>query len=194
MTNVARTTRPVAGLVLGISALAALIVPSPSAAAMADEDEDVNMLATSLFADERTSLYPIDVSVDILPLDHDTDDASVHREVVLSDGQWTSFHHAVETPAGVHAFELDLSAHHHARAAIELEYDLRVRETPYVKTTVGAYVLHRLKLGPAPVLGEPRLKVSRADIVETRGTPVRKTVTIGDRRYEVRLSAVRLRG
>lgn len=178
---------------LALFAFAALALPSPSSAADADEEDD-NMLATSLFADERSSLWPIDVSVDIMPLDHGSDEAAVHREVVIADGQWTSFQDSVSTPNGVDAFELELSAHHHARSAIEIEYDLRVRETPYVKTSVGAYVLHRLKLGPAPVLGQPRLKVSKADIVSTRGTPVRRTVTIDDRRYEVRLSAVRLRG
>lgn len=150
--------------------------------------------ATSMFGDEREALWPIDLQVEILPVDAEDDEQRVHRRVAITDGQWTSLSHVVETPQGLDRFEIELTAHHHAQSAIEIEYDLSVIETPYERTTVADYLLYRLSLGPAPILGEPALKAARADIVTTRGTPVLSTVTIGERRYEVRLSANRLRG
>lgn len=179
--------RPTPALVIAAGAMLA----SPDVAA---EDAGASSFATSMFEDEREVLWPIDLQLDIKPLDATSDDDAVHRSVVITDGQWTSFHHAVKTPAGVDSFRVEMTAHHHARQAIEIEYDLEVQQTPYERTTVAAYVLHRLNLGPAPELGRKALQVAKADIVPTRGEPVLRTVTIGDRRYEVRLSATRLRG
>jgi len=173
---------------------AATLLCTQTAAADHVDAAETSTFATSIFEDESDALWPIDLQVDILPLDANDDADAVHRRVVITDGQWTSLAHVIETPQGLDQFELELTAHHHAREAIEIEYDLTVAETPYERTSVAGYVLHRLHLGPAPVLGKPALRVARADIVATRGTPVRSTVTIGARRYEVRLAAAKLRG
>lgn len=190
MNTALRFSRFAAALVLGTGVL----LCSPPATAEHASGAGGSTFATSMFGDERDALWPIDLQVEIMPLDAEDDQSRVHRRVAITDGQWTSFSHAVETSRGLDRFELELTAHHHAQSAIEIEYDLAVIETPYERTTVADYLLYRLSLGPAPVLGEPALKAARADIVTTRGTPVLSTVTIDERRYEVRLSATRLRG
>lgn len=190
MNTALRFMRSTAALVLGTGVL---LCTRPATAEHVSGAEG-STFATSMFGDERDALWPIDLEVEISPLDAPDDDHRVRRRVTITDGQWTSLSHVVETPQGLDQFELELTAHHHARSAIEIEYDLAVTETPYQRTTVADYVLYRLQLGPAPVLGKPALKAARADIVTTRGTPVLSTLTIGERRYEVRLSATRLRG
>jgi hypothetical protein len=54
--------------------------------------------------------------------------------------------------------------------------------------------LHRLRFGPRPGVGPEQVRVSRADIVTTRGEPHVETVEIDGQKYEVRVFALSVRG
>jgi len=142
-------------------ALSALVV-TPAQAATTTPGHS---LSVPLFGDRSEALWPLAVGVEIV------DAAGIvvvpRREVVIADGQHFTFSEVISTPRGSHAFELELVARHHARNAIELEYDLVVRQARFASLTWTDYLLHRLSLGPRPQLGPGAVAAARADIVET---------------------------
>ena len=153
-------------------------------------------LSVPMFGDRSEALWPLAIGLDVV-----TDSGVVvvpRREVVVADGQHFTFSEVVSTPRGSHAFELELVARHHARDAIELEYDLVVRQARFASLTWTDYLLHRLSLGPRPQLGPGAVAAARADIVETQegqDKPAHsQAITVDGARYEIRLYATSLRG
>lgn len=153
-------------------------------------------LSIPLFSDRSEALWPVQIGLEIA-----TESGAVvvpRRELVVADGQHTIFSEVVATPKGSHAFELELVARHHAGDAIELEYDLFVRQARFEDLTWTDYLLHRLSLAPRPELGPNALAAARADIVETHEQPDApahsQTVSVDGARYEIRLYAASLRG
>jgi len=156
----------------------------------------IDSLAVPLFSDHSEALWPMQVGIEVasasgeivLPL----------SEVVVADGQHTVFSDVIEAPRGSHNFELEIVARHHIGAAIELEYDLAVRQAHFSELTWGNYFLHRLSLAPRPELGPNALAAARADIVEIQervNEPAhRQMITVDGQRYEIRLYASTLRG
>jgi hypothetical protein len=172
-------------------ALLASLLPMTVVAAPGDS------LSIPLFGDRSEALWPLQVGLEIV----DPDSGAVvvpRRELVVSDGQHTIFSEVIRTPHGTSAFEIELVARHHAGDAIELEYDLRVRQSRFDDLTWSRYLLHRLALAPRPEVGPEALTAARADIVETReraDDPAhRQTVDVEGQRYEIRLYAASLRG
>ena len=150
----------------------------------------------SLFGDEREALWPMQVGVEVATVDGDV--VVPLRDVVVAHGQHTMFAEVIEAPRGSHAFELELVARHHFGDAIELEYDLHIRQAHFESLTWGNYLLHRMSLAPRPQVGEDALAAARADIVEIQEQPSepahRQLVTVEGQRYEIRLYAETLRG
>jgi hypothetical protein len=154
-------------------------------------------LSVPMFGDRSEALWPLQVGLEIV-------DASgvvvvPLRELVVADGQHTIFSEVISTPRGSHAFELELVARHHARDAIELEYDLLVRQARFASLNWTDYLLHRLSLGPRPQLGPGAIAAARADIVETHerraDDPAHsQVIAVDGARYEIRLYATSLRG
>lgn len=153
-------------------------------------------LSVPMFGDRSEALWPLQVGLEIV--DAQGQVVVPRRELVVSDGQHTIFSEVISTPRGSHAFELELVARHHARDAIELEYDLLVRQARFASLTWGDYLMHRLSLAPRPQLGPGAIAASRADIVETRERehePAHtQVIAVDGARYEVRLYATSLRG
>lgn len=150
-----------------------------------------------LFGDRSEALWPLQVGLEIVAVD--TGELVVpRRELVVLDGQHTIFSEAIASPRGTRGFEVELVARHHAGDAIELEYDLRVREARFEDLRWSDYLLHRLALAPRPAVGPKALAAARADIVETRDDPDdpahSQTVDVDGQRYEIRLYAASLRG
>ena len=192
-----RTFAP--ALLLVLSAAAAVVggatVPGIAHATHGDS------LSVPLFGDRSEALWPLQVGLEVVAVD--TDEVVVpRRELVVSDGQHTVFSEAIATPHGSHGFEVEVVARHHAGGAIELEYELHVREARFEGLTWTDYLLHRLALAPRPEVGPEALAAARADIVETREArrgegeePAHsQTVDVDGRRYEIRLYAASLRG
>ena len=149
---------------------------------------------TSLFADESDALWPIEVKVELTPLDAHTEHAPfVHRQVV-SDGHKVQVAHVFRSGKGLHDLQVEVVPRKHAGKAVELEYDLSVRESAYERVTLGAYVLHRLNLGPGPEVEAPALRSVKADIVSVRDRAHTVLMEVGTVRYEVRLAAATVRG
>lgn len=153
-------------------------------------------LSVPMFGDRSEALWPLQVGLEIV----DADGLVVvpRRELVVADGQHTIFSEVISTPRGSHAFELELVARHHARDAIELEYDLLVRQARFASLSWGDYLMHRLSLAPRPRLGPGAIAAARADIVETRERehePAHtQVIAVDGARYEIRLYATSLRG
>jgi hypothetical protein len=154
-------------------------------------------LSIPLFGDRSEALWPLQVGLEVVAADTGEEVVPL-RELVVSDGQHTIFSEVIATPRGTRGFEVELVARHHAGDAIELEYDLRVREARFEDLRWTDYVLHRLALAPRPQVGPQALAAARADIVETREDPEdpahSQTVEVDGQRYEIRLYAASLRG
>jgi hypothetical protein len=154
-------------------------------------------LAVPMFSDRSEALWPMQVGVEIV--DSETGHLVVpRRDLVVVDGQHTTFAEVIPTPRGQRAFEIELVARHHAANAIELEYDVLVRQARFARLTWRDYLLHRLSLGPRPQLGPRMIAAARADIVETRqgleAAAHSQPVVVDEDRYEIRLYAASLRG
>ena len=152
------------------------------------------MFNTSLFADQSDALWPIEVDVEIAPLDaHVEHDPFVHRQVV-SDGHKVRVAHVFRSGRGLHDLQVEVVPRRHAGRVVELEYDLSVRESAYERVTLGEYVLHRLNLGPGPEVEPPAVRSVKADIVSVQDRPHTVLLEVGAVRYEVRLGAATVRG
>jgi hypothetical protein len=183
---------------LALVLLGAISLPASAQASPGDS------LSVPLFSDRSEALWPLQVGLEVVALDGDDSGELVveRRELVVTDGQHTVFSAAIATPQGSHGFEVELVARHHAGGAIELEYDLHVREARFEGLTWTDYLLHRLALAPRPMVGPEALAAARADIVETREArsgdaevPAHsQTVDVDGQRYEIRLYAASLRG
>jgi hypothetical protein len=176
---------------LTLPLLAAILLPTSAGATPGDS------LAIPLFSDRSETLWPLQVGLEVVAVD--TGEQVVpRRDLVVSDGQHTVFSEVIATPRGTQGFDLELVARHHAGDAIELEYDLRVRQARFEDLNWTDYLLHRLALAPRPAVGPEALAAARADIVETHQHPDdpahSQTVTVDGRRYEIRLYAASLRG
>jgi hypothetical protein len=187
-THTLRTRSALLGL-----ALTGLVATAP---APAHATTPGHSLSVPMFGDRSEALWPLEIGFEIV-----ADSGAVvvpRREVVVADGQHFMFSEVISTPRGSHAFELEVVARHHARSAIELEYDLVVRQARFASLTWTDYLLHRLSLGPRPQLGPGALAAARADIVETReraDEPAHsQAITVDGARYEIRLYATSLRG
>lgn len=184
-----RRRRPAFALALTLAAATLL-----SASAQATPGDS---LSVPLFGDRSEALWPLQVGLEVVALDSD-EIVVPRRELVVTDGQRTVFSEAIATPRGSHGFELEVVARHHAGAAIELEYELHVRQARFEDLTWTDYLLNRLALAPRPEVGPEALAAARADIVETQEDPDvpahSQTVEVDGRRYEIRLYAASLRG
>jgi len=156
-----------------------------------------NSLATSITAELRQELWPIELGVEIVEVDDETSGADVEvmpiRAVVVPDGNRVSFSSAIWTSRGRRDFTVDVAAHQHPRDEMEIEWDLLVEDAPYETVSVGDYLLHRLRFGPRPDVGPELVRVSRADIVSVVGEPHVETVEIDQQKYEIRIFALRAR-
>jgi hypothetical protein len=190
-----RSKAPRLALVLLAGVVASTALADTSLAAPGDRAR-VNSLSIPMFGDRSEALWPLQIGLEIVSESGEL--VVPRRDLVVSDGQHTIFSEVVATPKGTHAFELELVARHHAGDAIELEYDLFVRQARFQGLTWTNYLLHRLSLAPRPQLGPDALAAARADIVETReraDEPAhRQTLTVDGDRYEIRLYAASLRG
>lgn len=191
-----------ASLAVSLAVFGGVLAASPTShAAMTTMTTTTTMipgdsLSRPMFGDRSEALWPLQVGLEVV-----TESGEVvvpRRELVVADGQHTIFSEVIATPMGSHAFELELVARHHAAGAIELEYDLQVRQARFESLTWRDYVLHRLSLAPRPQLGPVQLAAARADIVETRVRPGQaahsQVITVDGARYEIRLYAASLRG
>lgn len=175
--------------IVGVSMIATPAVATPG-----------DSFSVPMFSDRSETLWPLEVSVEIVALGRAQTAGEVgktivpERELVVADGQHTTFSEVVATPRGQRAFEVELVARHHAGGKIELEYDLHVRQAKFERLTWGDYVLHRLVLAPRPRLGPAALAAARADIVETEGEVHAQRFTVDGDLYEVRLRAETMRG
>lgn len=145
-------------------------------------------LSRSIFADESDALWPIEVSMEVVPVELG-DEFATTQAITVEDGHTTALSLVEDAPTGRHTFSVDVVARHHARHQVELEYDLVVHESRYQRVSPSAYVLHRLDLGPGPELGPARVRAVRSDIVSLHGAAHIESVTIGRHSYEVRLTA-----
>ncbi len=170
--------------------LALLVVP---AAAWATADGAA--LAVPIAVDAGAELWPVAITCEIRS---DSTRAMPAQTVVVPDGHELNFHQVIRTSRGEHRFELAVTGRHHPDRAVELEWELKVSESRYEFRPgiqgFKRYALHRLGLGPRPDLGPRILRVVRADIAATRGTPLTHAVRIGSETYEIRLAARSTRG
>lgn len=176
---------------LGLALTGLVLATAPAQAATPGHS-----LSVPMFGDRSEALWPLEIGLEVV-----ADSGAIvvpRREVVVADGQHFMFSEVVSTPRGSHAFELEVVARHHARDAIELEYDLLVRQARFESLTWADYLLHRLSLGPRPQLGPGAIAAARADIVETherQDKPAHsQSITVDGARYEIRLYATSLRG
>ncbi|MFV8750803.1 hypothetical protein ACNOYE_09655 [Nannocystaceae bacterium ST9] len=152
-----------------------------------------NSLAVPLFGDRSEALWPIEIAMEVV--DVETGEVVVpRRDLVVADGQHTTFSEVVATPRGQRAFELAVTVRHHAEGAIEFDYELAVRDAAFEDLTWSDYLLDRLDLAPRPELGPVGLAAARADIVETKLETLQELLSVGGDRYEIRLHARSLRG
>lgn len=150
-----------------------------------------------MFGDRSEALWPLEISLEIVSVGADGSETITVvplRQLVVADGQHTTFAEIVSTPRGQRAFEIELVARHHAAGKIELEYDLRVRQARFTALTWSDYLLHRLALGPRPSVGPQALAAARADIVETDGDVHDQRFSVDGDLYEIRLHAQSMRG
>lgn len=175
-----------------IAALALVAAAGPAVAA--------DSLATPITAELQQQLWPVEVAVQIVavaepgvPLDGPVELMPVDA-VTVPDGNRLTMSHTIWTPRGRRSFAVDVAARQHPRGQMEIEWDLVVEDAPYQTVSVGEYLLHRLRFGPRPEVGEQRVRVSRADIVTTRGEPHVETVEVDGSKYEIRIFALSVRG
>lgn len=177
--------------------LAALALATAAGPAVAADS-----LATPITAELQQELWPVEVAVQIVAV---TDAGALAPApepvelmpvdaVTVPDGNRVTLSHAMWTPRGRRMFAIDVVARQHPRAQMEIEWDLVVEDAPYQTVSVGEYLLHRLRFGPRPGVGDQRVRVSRADIVTTRGGPHVETVEIDGSTYEIRIFALSVRG
>ncbi len=179
------TARPRLALALLLGSLVTTLGVTPAHAA--------DSLSIPLFSDRSEALWPIEVGMEVVDLT--TGEVVVpRRELVVADGQHTTFSEVIATPRGQRDFELALTVRHHAEGALEFEYDLAVREAAFEDLTWSDYLLNRLALAPRPLVGPVGLAAARADIVETKHEALEEQVTVGSDRYAIRLHARSLRG
>jgi hypothetical protein len=162
-------------------------------------------LAIPITSQLRQELFPVELAVEIVAVGPPLGGPS-HTErgpdqqimptnaVTVPDGNRVSFSRAIWTPRGRRAFALDVVAHQHPGGEVEIEWDLLVEDAPYETVSVGEYLLHRLRFGPRPAVGPEQVRVSRADIVTTRGEPHVETVEIDGQKYEIHVFALSVRG
>lgn len=197
--------RPFEGAATQSSARLAALLAALCLGGVAGPAVAADSLATPITSELAQELWPVEVGVEIVavgPPLGDPDDplgaASApplpSRTVTVPDGNRVSFSRAIWTPRGRRAFSVDVAAHQHPRGEIEIEWDLLVEDAPYETVSVGEYLLHRLRFGPRPGVGPEQVRVSRADIVTTRGEPHVETVEIDGQKYEVRVFALSVRG
>lgn len=153
-------------------------------------------LATPITGRDLSQLWPISVEVEIVRLG----DADLPQRTMLPrqrarvpDGHRFELASAVRTSRGRRHFSIDVVARHHPDA-VELEWNLEVRESNYRTIGVGQYLLHRMQLADVLELEEPGLRIARADIVTTRGETVRERVVIDGEVHEIRIIARSARG
>ncbi len=177
------------------ASLAAVVLTASAGPAVA-----ANSLATPITAELRQEQWPVELAVEIIavgpPLggDRPTERIMPSNPVTVPDGNRVSFARAVWTPRGRRAFSVDVVAHQHPRGEMEIEWDLLVEDAPYEKVSVGDYLLHRLRFGPRPGVEQEQVRVSRADIVTSRGEPHVETVEIDGQKYEIHVFAQSVRG
>ncbi|MEM9455778.1 MAG: hypothetical protein AAGF11_16480 [Myxococcota bacterium] len=163
-------------------------------------------LATPITAELQQALWPVEVALEIVAVpDPGRSEPRPGAEpepivlmptdaVTVPDGHRLSLSHAISTPRGRRNFSVDIAARQHPRDQMEIEWDLVVEDAPYQTMSVGDYLLHRLRWGPRPEVDEPIIRVSRADIVTTRGEPHVETLEIDGATYEIRIFALSVRG
>lgn len=166
-------------------ALPMLLTPSVSAS------DSLSIPITSELAAE---VWPLEVEVEIRDVGELEGEPLPRKSVVIPDGHRSSWVSAVWTPSGRRFFELDVVARHHPGDQVELEWDVVVSRAGVLPMDVGAYVLHRLQLGPKPRLGPRQVEVARSDIVSTMDGSISERLQIGDQTYEIRILAHSLRG
>lgn len=149
-------------------------------------------------------LWPIEIAAEIVkvrPSDQERASARLRAGIVplrastvqVADGHHMRFSSVVRTTRGLRRFELSVVPRHHPDA-IELEWDLEVHDSAYVKIDVGQYLLHRLRVARELELEEEHLKIVRSDIVETRTEPYVHRFRVDEDVYEIRILARGLRG
>lgn len=190
---------------VGAAWLAALALGTTAGPAVAADS-----LATPITAELQQALWPVEVGLQIVAI-ADPGNLGVDPKlgpepepepivlvptdvVTVPDGHRLSFSHAIRTPRGRRNFEVDIAARQHPRDQMEIEWDLVVEDAPYQTMSVSDYLLHRLRWGPRPEVDEPIIRVSRADIVTTRGEPHVETLEIDGAKYEIRIFALSVRG
>ena len=155
---------------------------------------DADNLSVPIFSDQREALWPVEVTMEIVPLsDGVSIDTPVHR-IVVADGQHLDFEDVIRTPVGQCSFDVRVVARHHANDKVEVEYDLRVAEARYEDMSWSDYLLHRLNLAPRPEVGPSLLSVARADIVSGARETHLERIEVGGESFEVRISARSMRG
>jgi hypothetical protein len=183
--------------------LAAACFTALSVAGAAGPAVAADSLAIPITAQMRQELWPVEVGVEIVavgpPLGGPASTARTEHimpanAVTVPDGNRVSFSRAIWTPRGRRAFAIDVVARQHPGDSIEVEWDLLVEDAPYETVSLGEYLLHRLRFGPRPGVGPEQVRVSRADIVATQGTPHIETVEIDGQKYEIRIFALSVRG
>jgi hypothetical protein len=190
--------------VLAFATLACLVATPGSVRADGSERPRDRELAPSLSTPISSlagdSLWPIALEAEIVRIDTD-DDARMRARPVLQrqrtvvpDGHELQLHSNVRTDHGRREFSLAVTAHQHPGDAIELEWSLHVHDADYRAASVSEYLLHRLQLSDALELGEPALKIARADIVSVRRDVHRQRVEIDGELHEIRIFARSLRG
>lgn len=179
---------------IAVRHLAPTLAAVVCSAALSTSVSASDSLATPITSEMETQLWPLQVEVQIVEVDAETDPLPVRR-IVVPDGHRTTWSSAKMTAAGRRFFELDVVARHHPRDVVELEWDVVISRAPVEEMAVHEYVLHRLHFaGPVPKLGPKRLEIARSDIVSTMGEPITETVDIGSQTYEIRIFADSLRG
>jgi hypothetical protein len=177
------------GLVLVGLACPMVLTPAVSAS---------DSLSIPITSELGAEVWPLEVEVqirDVSPaLASDWSEPLPRTTIVIPDGHRTSWASAVWTPSGRRFFELDLVARHHPGDQVELEWDVVVSRSGVLPMDVGAYVLHRLQLGPKPRLGPREVEVARSDVVSTTDGSISEKLQIGDQTYEIRILAHSLRG
>jgi hypothetical protein len=187
-----RLRRPKAFIAACFAAFALAGAAGPAAAA--------DSLAIPITAQLVQPLFPVEIGVEIIAVGPPLGGASPTEHIMpanavtVPDGNQVSFSRAIWTPRGRRAFAIDVVAHQHPGGEVEVEWDLLVEDAPYETVSVGEYLLHRLRFGPRPGVGPEQVRVSRADIVTTRGEPHVETVEIDGQKYEIHVFALSVRG
>lgn len=180
-------TRALALSTLALTLGAALFSGDATAATPGDS------LSVPMFGDRSEALWPLKIGLEVRSVESGKI-VVPRRELVVADGQHTTFSAAVATPRGRRVFDVELVARHHAGEKIELEYDLDVRQARFAELTWSDYLLHRVGLGPRPALGPDALAAVRADIVETATEVHSQRFSVDGDVYEIRLYAKSMRG